>query len=52
MNEQPLQALAIQKSLTLSEDDARKVLIFMAGLDAGAKLPSDDNASEETDRVS
>jgi hypothetical protein len=38
MNEQTLQATAIQKSLELSEQDALKVLIFIAGLNAGKSL--------------
>lgn len=40
MNQPTLQDIAVQKSLNLSERDARKVLIFMSGLEAGVKSHS------------
>lgn len=40
MNEQTLQATAIQKALGLSEQDALKVLIFITGMNAGKVLQS------------
>ena len=38
MGEQELRAVAIQESLGLSAQDAMKVLIFIAGLQAGKEL--------------
>lgn len=48
MKEQTIQDIAMQKILTLSEQDAVKVLIFMAGLDAGSKLPSAENTARKS----
>lgn len=39
MSEQTVQAIAIQKSLGLSEQDALKVLVFISGMQAGKELP-------------
>ena len=44
MEEQELRAAAIQESLNLSKQDAMKVLVFIAGLQAGKEL----QAAEET----
>jgi len=38
MSEQTLQDITAQKVMQLSEEEASKVLIFIAGLNAGVKL--------------
>lgn len=38
MNEPTLQAVAIQKSLELTEQEALKVLVFIAGIEAGKAI--------------
>lgn len=50
MNEQTLQATAIQKSLGLSEQDALKVLIFITGMNAGKDLQSAEKASKKMEQ--
>ena len=47
MNEPTLQAVAIQKSLELSEQVALKILVFMAGMKAGRELQSGEKAAKE-----
>ena len=42
MSEQALRAVAIQESLNLSKQDAMKVLVFIAGLQAGKGLSDVD----------
>lgn len=44
MGEQELRAAAIQETLNLSKQDAMKVLVFIAGLQAGKGLPGADGA--------
>ena len=52
MNEQTLRAAAIQESLHLSKQDALKVLVFIAGLQAGKELQVVDEAShQQTERA-
>ena len=47
MSEQVLQAVAIQKSLGLSKQDALKVLVFITGMQAGKELHLDEKAAKE-----
>lgn len=47
MNEQSIQSIAVQKVLQLSEEEALKVLIFMTGLEAGAKLNSTTGSTKK-----
>lgn len=47
MSEQALRAVAIQESLGLSVKDAMKVLVFIAGLQAGKELQADDKADDQ-----
>lgn len=47
MSDRTLQAIAIQKSLKLSEQEAMKVLIFMAGMEAGRTLKASEEEAEE-----
>ena len=47
MTEQELRAAAIQESLQLSKQDAMRVLVFIAGLQAGKELMDDDRAGHE-----
>lgn len=42
MSKITLQAIAIQKTLEMSEKEALKVLVFMAGMKAGADLQLDE----------
>ena len=49
MEEQELRAAAIQKSLNLSKQDALKVLVFIAGLQAGKELQTADEAGRHQD---
>ncbi|RKJ54978.1 hypothetical protein D7Y09_09540 [bacterium 1XD42-1] len=46
MSEQALQAVAIQKSLGLSKQDALKVLVFITGMQAGKELQLAEQAAE------
>ena len=46
MGEQALRAAAIQESLNLSKQDALKVLVFIAGLQAGKELQAADGAGQ------
>jgi hypothetical protein len=54
MSEQVLQAVAIQKSLGLSKQDALKVLVFITGMQAGKELHLGEKAAKgkQCDRVS
>ena len=47
MKEQELRTAAIQESLGLSVQDAMKVLVFIAGLQAGKELQGDDEADRQ-----
>ena len=47
MSEQVLRAVAIQESLNLSKQDAMKVLVFIAGLQAGKGLLDVDGAEHQ-----
>lgn len=47
MGEQELRAIAIQESLDLSAQDAMKVLVFIAGLQAGKELQVGDKADHQ-----
>ena len=47
MGEQALRAAAIQESLNLSKQDALRVLVFIAGLQAGKDLRVDDEAGRQ-----
>lgn len=47
MKEQTLQAALIQKSLELSEQDALKVFIFVAGMNAGKTLQTSAEKSDK-----
>ena len=47
MREQELRALAIQETLELSAQDAMKVLVFIAGLQAGKELQVGDKADHQ-----
>ena len=46
MSEQALQAVAIQKSLGLSKQDALKVLVFITGMQAGKELQLAEQAAK------
>lgn len=54
MSESTLQAMAIQKSLELTEQEALKVLVFIAGMEAGRELQFSEKAAKENgcERVS
>lgn len=43
MNKPTAREMAIQKSIELSEQEALKVLIFMAGMEAGKSLEYTEN---------
>ena len=47
MSKQKLQAVAIQKSLELSEQEAVKVLVFIAGMEAGREIQSAEKTDQE-----
>lgn len=47
MKKQTLQDIAVQKSLTLSEQEAMKVLIFMAGMEAERIIDSKSVGTEQ-----
>lgn len=47
MSKPTLQAVAIQKSLELTEQEALKVLIFIAGIEAGRELQFSEKAAKE-----
>lgn len=47
MSEPTLQAVAIQKSLELTEQEALKVLVFIAGIEAGRELQFPEKAAKE-----
>lgn len=47
MKKQTLQDVAVQKSLTLSEQEAMKVLIFIAGMEAERVIDSKSECSEQ-----
>lgn len=47
MKKQTLQDVAVQKSLMLSEQEAMKVLIFMAGMEAERVIDSKSECSEQ-----
>lgn len=46
MNKETLRTTAIQKSLGVSQQDARKILIFIAGMDAGKNLQNIEKAEK------
>lgn len=54
MSEQTLQAVAIQKSLELSKDEVMKVLVFIAGMQAGKELSfvEKDAEKKQSERAS
>ena len=47
MTEQELRAAAIQESLQLSKQDAMRVLVFIAGLQAGKELMDADGTDHQ-----
>lgn len=50
MKKQTLQDVAVQKSLTLSEQEAMKVLIFMAGMEAERTINNKNEGTEQPRR--
>lgn len=50
MIEGTVQALAVKKCLELSEEEAEKVLIFIAGMEAGVKLNSGQKPKNNGDK--
>lgn len=47
MSKSTLRAVAIQKSLELSEQEALKVLVFMAGMEAERELDFAEKTTKE-----